>query len=174
MGTIISTVPPASKITSIFKSTKSNFSSNTGGTSEFLTGFVLVPAGSIVLKEGMAEITARFVKTGTAGTLTARIYVNTTEELDGSQLLLATSPAVSPTNLYLQLERTLFISGSPDNTQVVATSSATYTDTGTGTGAQTSLAIDWSEDQYILVTVQNGSAADITSGDGLFIKLYNK
>jgi hypothetical protein len=172
MGTIISSAP-GSKITSIFELDKSNFTPGTG-TSEFLTKFILIPANSISSKNAAAEITARFVKTGVAGSLTARIYVNTTEELDGAQILIATSPAASPTNLYLQLERTLFISNAPDNTQVVAASSATYTDTGAGTVAQTSLAINWGVDQYILLSIQNGNAADTSCGDGFFIKFYNK
>lgn len=169
MGTIISSTPPA-KILSIFA--VNGFTAITGTTANTLTGSILVPAGTIIDMPGTtAELTARIVKTGVNGTVITRIYANTTNSLSGA-ILLGTTAASGAANLFVQMARTLFIGKSPTNTKVFQAGGAAYDDMATASGAETAAAVDWSADQYIILAVQNGSAADSTIGSGIIFKIY--
>jgi hypothetical protein len=170
MGTIISSPPPA-KILSIYA--VNGFTAITGMTTNELTGSVLVPAYTLAPPPGgvIAEVTGRIVKTGTNGTVVTRIYANTTNSLSGA-ILLGSTTAAGAANLFVQMARTLFIGESPVNTKTFQAGGAAYDDMATSTGAETSSAVDWRVDQYIILAVQNGSALDSTIGSGIILKIY--
>jgi len=169
MGTVISLA--SNKVSSIFKVT--GFTAITGVTTNEPTGSVLVPAYSLAPPaEGVvAEITGRIVKTGTNGTVVTRIYANTTNDLSGA-ILLGSTTAAGAANLFVQMARTLFIGQSPTNTKSFQAGGAAYDDMATSTGAETTSAVDWRVDQYIILAVQNASALDSTIGSGIILKIY--
>jgi hypothetical protein len=169
MGTIISSAPPA-KISSIIA--VDGFTSITGTTANTLTGSILIPAGTIIDLPGTtAELTARAIKTGVNNTAILRIYINTTSSLSGATLL-ATGGAPGATDLFQQLERTMFIGKSPINTKVAPPTSPLFSDNGRSTTAESSIVIDWSVPQYIILAVQNASTLDTSIGTGLILKIY--
>jgi hypothetical protein len=168
MGTIISSTPPV-KISSIFA--VDGFTSITGTTANTLTGSILIPAGTIVIQPGTtAELTARVIKTGVAGITTLRIYVNTTDSLSGATLL-ATGAAATAADLFQQLKRTMFIGKNPINTKVLSTTTGLYSDNARST-SESSIVIDWTVPQYIILAVQNASTLDTSIGTGLILKIY--
>ena len=172
MGTIISSAPPA-KILSIFN--LDNFGAITGSTANTLTGSVLIPANTIIelpSPGGMiAELTARAIKTGVIGFALLRIYVNTTSSLSGATLL-ATGGVPGATDLYQQLDRTMFIGESPTNTKVAPSTFSLFSDNARSIGAESNVVIDWSVDQYIILAIQNVSALDTSTGSGIIFKIY--
>jgi hypothetical protein len=168
MGTIISSTPPA-KISSIFA--VDGFTSITGTTANTLTRSILIPAGTIVDQPGTtAELTARAIKTGVAGIATLRVYVNTTDSLSGATLL-ATGAVATGADLFQQLERTMFIGKNPINTKVLSTTTGLYSDNDRST-SESSIVIDWTAPQYIILAVQNASTLDTSIGTGLILKIY--
>lgn len=170
MGTIISSAS-ASTVKNFSK--VSSFTASTGVTTNDLTGSILIPAGTITITpEGLsAELTGRAVKTGVNGTVTVRMYANTTNSLSGA-ILLGSSPAAAAPSLYVQLSRTLFIGKSPVGTKILQAGGAAYTDDTNFTGAEATAAVDWTVDQYIILAVQNASTLDSTIGSGIIFKIY--
>jgi hypothetical protein len=168
MGTIISSTPPA-KILSIFK--PDGFEAVTGTTANTLTGSVLIPANSVAVNFSCAELTVRAIKTGVVGIATLRVYVNTTDSLSGATLL-ATGGAPGATDLYQQLDRTMFIGKSPTNTKVAPSTSALFSDNARSTAAESNVVIDWAVDQYIILAIQNASTLDTSTGSGIIFKIY--
>jgi hypothetical protein len=168
MGTIISSIP--NKVSSIFN--LDQFDTITGTTANTLTGSILVPAGTI--NEGFpgttAELTARAIKTGVAGIATLRVYVNTIDSLSGATLL-ATGAVATAADLFQQLERTMFIGKSPIYTKVLSTTAGFYSDNDRAT-AESTIVIDWSQNQFIILAVQNASTLDTSIGTGLILKIY--
>jgi hypothetical protein len=170
MGTVISSAS-ISSLKPIFKVT--DFTASTGVTTNDLTGSIIVPANTVTVPPAgnVVEITARAVKTGTNGTVTIRVYANTTNSLSGATLL-ASSPAAAAANLYVQLSRTAFIGKSPVGTKILQAGGQAYSDDTAFTGAEATAAVDWTVDQYIILAVQNGSTLDSTIGSGILFKLY--
>jgi hypothetical protein len=171
MGTIISSAP-LTKVTPVFVVT--GFTAVTGVTTNQQTGSVLIPANTVdgnIATGNAIDIVARAVKTGTAGTLQIRIYANTTDSLSGATLI-GTSPIATAVSLYVQISRTAFIGKPPINTKLMQVGGNAYDDITNFTGAETSVAIDWAANQYIILAVQNGSTADSTIGSGIIFKIY--
>ena len=168
MGTIISSTPPA-KILSIFK--VDGFTAITGTTANTLTGSVLIPANTTTTDGmGVAELTARAIKTGVAGIATLRVYANTTDNLTGA-ILLATGAVATGADLYQQLERTMFIAKAPIYTKVASTTFDLYSDNNKAT-AESTVVVDWSQNQFIILAIQNASALDTSTGSGIIFKIY--
>ena len=167
MGTIISSSTPT-KIKTFFKA--ANFTPYTG-TTERVTGTVLIPAGTVNGIATVIEITARAIKTGVAGTLAVRIYANSTDGLGGA-VLLGTF-AGSATDIFVQLSRTLFIGKSPTDTKVFSPSAGAFpSDDTKSTAAEVNEAVDWGSDQYIILSIQNAAAGDSSVGSGIMVKTY--
>lgn len=165
MGTIISSSTPT-KIKTFFKA--ANFTPYTG-TTERVTGTVLIPAGTVNGIATVIEITARAIKTGVAGTLAVRIYANSTDGLGGA-VLLGTF-AGSATDIFVQLSRTLFIG--KDATKVFSPSAGAFpSDDTKSTAAEVNEAVDWGSDQYIILSIQNAAAGDSSVGSGIMVKTY--
>lgn len=168
MGTIIST-SAAAKISAFFK--VASFTATTGVTTESKTGSVLIPANTIIAIAAGIEITARSIKTGVAGTLTARIYANTTDDLSGA-VLLGTFVG-SATDIFVQLSRTLFIEKS--FTKVFSPSATAFSSDDTRfTAAEVNRAINWADPQYIILSIQNSAAGDSSVGSGIMVKTINR
>jgi hypothetical protein len=127
------------------------------GTSNTFSQSVLVPGNSVVLGN-VVEFKMRARKTGAAGLYTIRLYANTTNNLSGSPILLATFVATSANAIGMQMIRTAAIKNATTNTEMAlstATNAADY-----GNTSFVSNSVDWTTDKYIIGAVQNVSAGD--------------
>jgi hypothetical protein len=110
------------------------------------------------------EIISVARKSAINGTLTMRFYVNTTNDLSGSPILIATGSATINTTRQTILQRFLRIkvkNGTGAGTEVANTTLGSTTDINTtNPSAVSTLAIDWTVNQYLIVALQNGSGSD--------------
>ena len=110
------------------------------------------------------EIRGRMIKTGVAGNCTMRMYFNQTPDLTGTPVLLATHTS-SAANIHAQFVRQVYI----DKTYTIvlnATQNANTDDTENAAGRTviTNLGnIDYTANLYLVLGIQNGSAADSTT-----------
>lgn len=143
------------KLTSaVYKSTTNGTASS--GTTNTVSSSQLISANTFAVGE-IIYLMVRAIKTGTVGSLTLRIYINTTAVISGATLV-ATYLSSTASNIFLQIERNLLIK-SATNTQVVSTTGNLLSDVAV-TSAVSTLNIDWSINQYIIFAVQNGNAGD--------------
>ena len=127
------------------------------GTTNTFSQSVLVPGNSIVVNN-VVEFKMRARKTGAAGLYTIRLYANTTNNLSGSPILLATFTATSANAIGMQMIRTAAIKNATTNTEMAlstATNAADY-----GNTSFVSNSVDWTTDKYIIGAVQNVNAGD--------------
>lgn len=140
----------------------SNGTAVTGGTSNTYSKGLLIPANSRTANQA-PQVDLKVSKTGTAGTLTIRLYWNTTNDLSGSPILLGLGTALAASTRSSTFMRILSIevaAGTGNGTLVSNVTVAGATDYAAYTSAQTSAAIDWTAAGYIVCAIQNGSAAD--------------
>ena len=129
----------------------------TGTTVSTLTSSILIPANTIAVGD-IIYVKTRVRKTGTLGALTTRMYVNTSSAIGGS--LIATSASASAPALFFQFTRTLAVK-TATNTETMAGNGNINADDNTAlTVAVSTNNIDWTQNQYIIVAVQNGSTSD--------------
>jgi hypothetical protein len=129
----------------------------------------LIPAGTFGVKNIAATIRQRTRKTGTGGTYTIGIYVNTTPSLTGAlQLGVATTAGVG--FLGQQMKRELFFK-STTSTETMPTNSSAHTDDAFTNQTVATTNINWGINQYILFTTQNVSLTDSVVQTGFTIAL---
>jgi len=134
----------------------------TGTTANTYSKGLLIPANSRTANNA-PQVDMRVVKTGTAGTLTMRLYWNTTNDLSGSPILLGTTDAAANTTLTKTTARILAIevaAGTGAGTKVTPSSTAANSDWGSFGAALSTVAIDWTSNGYLICAVQNGSSGD--------------
>ena len=129
----------------------------TGTTASTLTTSVLIPANTVTTGD-IIYIKTRVRKTGTAGTLTTRMYINTSAAIGGS--LIATSAAAAATTLMFQYSRSLAVKSSTNTESMAGNLNVNADDNTAVTTAVSANNIDWTVNQYLVVAVQNGSTAD--------------
>ena len=140
----------------------------TGTTTSTLTSSVLIPANTVAVGD-IIIVKTRIRKSGTAGTLVTRMYVNTSAAIGGS--LIATSATAAATSLYFQYNRTLAVK-TTTNTETMAGNGNINADDNTSlTVAVSANNIDWTQNQYIIVAVQNGSTADTSRSSFIHVQI---
>jgi hypothetical protein len=140
----------------------------TGTTISSYTDSVLILANTVTTGD-IIYVKTRIRKVGTAGTLTTRMYVNTSAAIGGS--LVATSATAAATTLYFQYSRTLAVKTST-NTETMAGNANINPDDNTAlTIAVSTSNIDWTQHQYLVVAVQNGSTADTSRSSFIQIQI---
>jgi len=138
-------------------------------TSNVYTSGVLVPANSFTTGNN-AEVTVRGRKTGTAGNMTMRIYVNTINSISGSPILVATNTTAAVNQTYLQLQRFLSIK-STGTTEVFSNTGGSNIDwLGSNLGVN-QLSVNWANDLYIVVSTQCTVGTDSINARSSFIKI---
>jgi|LakMenE01Jun11ns_1017448.scaffolds.fasta_scaffold9959199_16 hypothetical protein len=132
--------------------------SNLIGTTNQISAFVLIPAGTINTNN---SIYIRNLLTKTAGstTSTARIYINTSNSLTGATLL-GTAGAMNSTVYIQRFERNFFFDGT--NLYVYNPSNGISTDLTSGT--ITLVPFNPAIDYYLLFAVQNSSTTPDNQG----------
>jgi hypothetical protein len=120
---------------------------------------MLVPANTFVVGD-VPMLTTRIIKgTNTNGTITARVYVNTTPDLIGSPILLATTPAQVQNTRSFATMRNISIESATESIVTSATTANSIEEAVTA-AAETTMNIDWTQPQYIVVSIQLGSSSD--------------
>ena len=156
--------------------TPDNYETTTDGavtvssTSNVYTSGILIPANSFAVGNNV-EVTVRGRKTGTAGNMTMRIYANTTNNISGSPILIATNTTAAVNQTYLQFQRILSIKSTTASTEVFSNTGGSNIDyLGSNLGVN-GLSINWTNDLYIVVSTQCTVAADSANARSSFIKI---
>jgi hypothetical protein len=138
----------------IYKSTTDG-TGITGVAGEQITASQLIPANTFTVGD-IIRVTWRVTKTGTASSITCKLYANTSASLVGATQLGIITPGFTNSNSNA-FQRHLAIKAS-NNTQVTAPAGNTFTDFNTLTSF-TAANIDWTTNQYLIFMVQLSSAS---------------
>lgn len=140
--------------------------SHTGGTTETVLYTGLIPANTFTTHDKIfQEILATAV--GVAGIKTIRTYFNTTANLAGTPVLFST---YFTNNLLYSLVRGGWITSPTTMKGYLLGTSNTAVFTGSGNGIMGTFTIDWTVDQYLVLSVQLASAADTFQLEGISLK----
>ncbi len=134
---------------------------HTGTTNNTLIYSKLINANTIGTGDGI-QFSTKFTKpAGSAANPTVRIYVNTAASLSGATLL-ATYVTTNLNGRFFLVERTANVDGATTN--FLTTTSGALTDSASlATTAASDVSIDWTINQYIIIAIQLGNAADSTT-----------
>jgi hypothetical protein len=128
----------------------------------------LIPANTFAIGD-VIRVNYRTRKIGGVSAQTIRIYANTTANISGSPILVATYLG-GPSFLYNQMLRHMAIKASTNNTEVfTASGTGNASDYGSLTG-MTTCAINWTVNQYFVFTIQNAGASDTNLGSMYLIE----
>jgi len=134
---------------------------HTGTTNNTLVYSKLISANVVGTGDGL-QIATKFTKpSGSLANPTVRIYVNTSASLSGASLL-ATYVTTNLNGRFFLVERTANVDGATTNF-ISATSGALTDSANLSTAAASDVSIDWTVNQYIIVAIQLGNAADSTT-----------
>jgi hypothetical protein len=134
---------------------------HTGTTNNTLIYSKLIDANVIETGDTI-QFSTKFTKpAGSAANTTVRLYINTSASLSGATLL-ATYATTNLNGRFFLVERTANVDGATTNF-IAATSGALTDSASLSTVASSDVSIDWTVNQYIIVAIQLGNAADSTS-----------
>jgi len=137
----------------------------TGTTANTLTDSILIPANTVAVGD-VITLRTRVCKTGTAGLLSVRAYVNTSAAIGGANVAISSN---ANTTRFSQMVRQLAVKSST-NTEGFAIGGSFTDDAQTGTVVVSSN-INWTVDQYLVISVQNTSAADSTISSFIHVQI---
>lgn len=137
----------------------------TGTTANTLTQSILIPANCVSVGD-IITVRARVRKTGVAGLLSIRSYINTSPSIGGSNMSIT---SVSNTSLFAQFSRNFAVK-TTTNTEAFPIGSQYIDDAQTGT-VVVNANIDWTVDQYLIIAVQNTSLLDTTRGSFIHVQI---
>jgi hypothetical protein len=133
----------------------------TGNTNNNQVISFLVPANTIPVG-AIGTVKPRIGKTGGAGITTFRLYANTADSITSpAPTLLMTIATSSIGNTYLGGFRDIAVKSSTV-TQTAQANASIPTDAAVGVASLTNSNIDWTVDQYLIVSIQNGANGDST------------
>ncbi len=123
---------------------------------------ILIPANTFKAGD-LITVEALFGKTGTAGTLTHRLYWNSTDSITGAiQLAIR---AVTAANRFAFTSRRLSVrtanggGSAPEvGTELIVTTTGFASEYASSTVSN--VALDWTSDSYVMASVQLGNAGD--------------
>jgi hypothetical protein len=147
---------------------------NTGNTTSNLRKSILIPANTFSNNTTLL-FRCMVTKTGVAGQVTCRMFIHTAAAVGGTQI--STSQLTIAGGGIFVVERTLSIlvaAGTGNGTRhAPPTSNLTPEFNALTTGyALNTAGINWTVDQYINLFLQNGSAADSTFIQAVYINKY--
>jgi hypothetical protein len=143
---------------------KNNVSSSVTGTStETILHSVLVPGGTLQAND-VLRIVSLCTKSGTAGTWTHRVRAHTSLAASGNVIVLSATTVATQT--YSKQLRELVLKNSISSQEVLTTGNEGFSST-----PLTSLSIDFSIDQYLMVTAALGSTADTVTSNSFYLEI---
>jgi hypothetical protein len=128
---------------------------------------VLIPANTFAVGDAFRFV-VRMIKISGSGISVMRAALNTTDDILGSTVI-SQSTMVSA-DRFAQHERTVFIKSSTV-TQTIGTTSSLYTD-NTAVSVLGTSNINWTVDQWLILTLQNTVLGEQTRGVGIVIEKY--
>lgn len=139
----------------------------TSGTGNQLSKSVLIPANT--LTSGILNIKGRSIKTGTGSFGWLNIYVNTTNSMSGATQLGQMNNAANNTILSWAMERNIPIQSGSFTAFIVngITGSENVITNNT-----TTVTIDWTVNQYIILSVQANSGLDTLTANFLSVNQF--
>lgn len=146
---------------------------HTGDTVETIFESFLIPANTLVEGDRIC-FSVWFSKTGTTNTFNPKVRINTSAAVGGTILY---NPGASATNtVFAMCENKYLTIRSATVTQyavVITAREAPFTTGGFGTGPLNTVNIDWTADQYLVITGQlGGSAVDTIECAGYLVVKY--
>jgi hypothetical protein len=135
---------------------------HTGSTSNTLMTSFLLPGNSLDVGDLFYLVSRTNRPTSQSTNANIRYYVNTSNSLSGATLI-GTGPQMSNTARYSAFERTYAILNQTTDTNAFGSTSLILTDISTTTIAFSTLAVDWSTDQYVIIAGQLANIADTIS-----------
>jgi len=138
----------------------------TGVTADTLTYSGLIPANSVSVGD-ILRFFSFTEYTGTTSNRRARAYINTSASLSGATLLASTPNATGTTRTIL-FDRYLGVKSS-SVTRVHSATALEYDGTTNGVNVWTTANIDWTINQYFIISIQLANATD--AGLSSFITL---
>jgi hypothetical protein len=134
------------------------------GTTEQLLISVLIPANTFVA-DNHFQVQVRLNRPSTTGQTTIKFYVNTSNAVGGTNF--GTYVQASNTNTAFKLIRSLSVINATTTTNYVTVVNSVGTDWGVGT--DTNAAIDWTVNQYIVISAQSSSVTGTNTSRALII-----
>ena len=139
---------------SVISISATNSTAVTGTTANAIVSSILVPANTFG-SNGIIDIAARYLKTGTASSQNVRMYVNTSSSLTGATLV---ANFYNGANTQVGAWRTANISSNTIN--FLSTLGTFSSDLASIAGTGTSAPFDTSVNNFIIFAVQLGSGLD--------------
>lgn len=152
----------------VVNETATNQTIVTGTTANSITYSFEIPANTFSVGCN-PQFFLRYIYTGSAGTRTARFYLNSSNSLSGANLI-GTFGASASNVLSVDLARSFSIKSST-NTQVYAPSVSNATIQASSTSAVAEYSINWTASVWIICAIQLSNGAD--SGVLSYFKLTN-
>lgn len=141
----------------------------TGTTSETILNSVVVPANTFKQYD-IVGVQTRITKTTTSGTVVLRLRIGTT--LNTSQTQAGTFTSASSTHTFIPFDRRLSIQNTTTTTRVLdATANFTSDFGGAFTTTMSTLAINWTVNNFIILTAQPGSSSDVVNCGFIYLDL---
>ena len=134
------------------------------GTSELVLTSVLIPANTFVADTHI-QVQVRLTRPSTTGQTTIKFYVNTSNAVGGTNF--GTYVQASNANTAFKLIRSLSVINATTTTNYVTVVNSVGTDWGVGT--DTNAAIDWTVNQYIVISAQSSSVTGTNTSRALII-----
>lgn len=142
----------------------------TGTTANTITQSILIPANTLAANNSL-DIIARFSKTGTAGSATNRMYINTSNSLTGATLIANLyTVAGGAAIISHQNQRTFFYDGTTLTSNSGTT--ANVTDIIQLTTSSYSFVLNSTIDYYLIFAIQLTNTADSSIINGYRILKY--
>jgi hypothetical protein len=135
---------------------------HTGSTSNTLMTSFLLPANSLDVGDLFYLVARTNRPAPQLANANIRYYANTTNSLSGATLI-GTGPQMASTARYGAFERTFAILNQTTNTNAFGATSLILTDIATTTILPSTLSVDWTAAQYIIIAGQLANIADTIS-----------
>lgn len=142
------------------------------GTSEMIIENILIPANTYLLGGILRLYNLKVRKVGGVGATTAmRIYIGpNSNNLSGATQIAIFSSSIASNVVTIEMLRTF--TATTTGLLGFASTSSVAVDTGTGTVARSSTAVDWTVNQYIMITIIAASGSDSYSMIGASAKNF--
>lgn len=137
------------------------------GTSNTLSKSVLIPANT--LTSGLLNIIGRSVKTGTGSFGWLNIYINTSNSMSGAIHLGQINNAANNTILHWSLSRAIPIQSGSFTAFIINSTSGSN---DVITNNVSTVTIDWTVNQYIILSVQANNGAEKVTANFLSVVQY--
>jgi hypothetical protein len=139
------------------------------GTTETILNSVLVPANTFKIYD-IVGIQTRIRKTTTNATINLRLRIGTT--LNTSQTQVGIFTSASSAHSYIPFDRRLSIQSTTTDTRVLVSTTSYVSDYGGAFPSDmTTLSIDWTSDNYIIITGQTTTSTDTLNCGYIYLDL---